>query len=95
MTTSFEVTLILSGMLVAGYAVAALFFLSFRRDTGDRLFGFFALAFALLALQRLALAWALVTQRNTTIYYVLRLTAFVLILVAIVDKNRNAKSGGA
>src|SRR5688572_13722616 len=40
-----------AGLLVMGYAVAALFFLRFRRETRDRLFAFFAAAFALLALQ--------------------------------------------
>jgi len=79
---------IISGALVAGYLSAALIFLRFRRDTRDRLFGFFAGAFALLALQRLALAWAMVTQRDTTLFYVLRLAAFALMLVAILDKNR-------
>jgi hypothetical protein len=89
MTTHVAAMLLLSGALTAGYTVAALFFLRFWRDTRDRLFGFFAAAFVFLALQRLALALALVSTRDTTGYYILRLAAFVLILVAIVDKNRS------
>jgi zinc transporter ZupT len=83
-------SLVISGALAAGYAVAALFFFSFWRDTRDRLFGFFAGAFVLLALQRIVLAWASVNQRNTTASYSMRLAAFLLILIAILDKNRAA-----
>jgi len=46
----------LSGAIVAGHLVAALLFARFWRDTRDRLFAAFALAFGVLALQRLALA---------------------------------------
>lgn len=88
MTTHLATVLVISGALAAGYLIAALFFLSFWRETHDRLFGFFAGAFALLALQRLALDWAMVHARDTTADYVLRLAAFVLILIAIIDKNR-------
>lgn len=79
---------LISGALVAGYLVAALFFLRFRRETGDRLFLAFAVAFAILAGQRLALALIPSSNRGDTIIYGLRLLAFVLILVAIADKNR-------
>ncbi|CAA9333083.1 MAG: hypothetical protein AVDCRST_MAG89-2233 [uncultured Gemmatimonadetes bacterium] len=79
---------LISGALVAGYLVAALFFLRFRRETGDRLFLAFAVAFAILAGQRLALALIPSSNRSDTIIYGLRLLAFVLILAAIVDKNR-------
>lgn len=79
-----------SGFLVMGYLVASLFFLRFWRQTGDRLFAYFAASFALLALQRVALSITVSTLSpdDTVWYYVLRLLAFVLILVAIVDKNR-------
>ena len=70
--------------------MAALFFLRFWRETRDRLFGFFAGAFVLLALQRIALAAALVSQHDTTVYYVLRLAAFVVLLIGILDKNRGS-----
>ena len=81
--------LIVSGALLAGYALVALFFLKFWHRTSDRLFAFFAAAFALLALQRLGLA--ILTELETgdgEWMYVLRLLAFVLILVGIWDKNR-------
>jgi len=92
MTTHLAAMFFVSGALAAGYGVAALFFFTFWRDTRDRLFGFFAAAFFLLALQRMALAWALIDQRDTSMYYVLRLAAFVLILIAIIDKNRTQRT---
>ena len=79
---------LISGMLVAGYLIAALFFLRFRRETGDRLFLAFSVAFALLAVQRLALAVVPPTDRSEILIYGLRLLAFILILAAIADKNR-------
>ena len=81
---------LISGMLVAGYLVAALFFLRFRRETGDRLFLAFSVAFTLLAVQRLALALTPASGRSEVLIYGLRLLAFVLILAAIVDKNRKS-----
>ncbi len=82
------VNLVVSGMLVAGYAVAGLFFLRFWTETRDRLFGIFAGAFLLLGLQRLLLAVMETSPAGTTWLYVIRLLAFLLILAAIVDKNR-------
>jgi hypothetical protein len=81
---------LISGALVAGYAVAALFFLRFHRETRDRLFLAFSVAFALLAVQRGALALIPREGRSETLIYGLRLFAFVLILAAILDKNRKS-----
>lgn len=79
-----------SGLLVAGYAVAGLFFLRFWRETRDRLFGIFAAAFWLLALQRIALSVTRDVAGDQVMLYAIRLVAFVLIIVAIVDKNRGS-----
>ena len=77
----------LSGVATAGYLVAAGFFLRYWQKTAERLFVIFAIAFALLALnQGLAFAFSVVSEPNSFIYG-LRALAFVLILVAIVDKN--------
>jgi len=92
MTAHLATMFIFSGALVAGYLVAALFFLNFWRSTRDRLFGFFAGAFLVLAVQRIVLAWDLIAQRDTMESYVLRLAAFVLILIAILDKNRTPRA---
>jgi hypothetical protein len=79
-----------SGLIVAGYAVAGLFFLRFHRRTHDRLFLAFAVAFWILAAQRAALTHYASDVAAPTWLYVLRLAAFVLIAAAIVDKNRAA-----
>jgi hypothetical protein len=79
---------VVSGALGMGYAVVALFFLRFWRDTGDRLFLWFAVAFAILLGQRMALSLTQEWLENTVWLYSLRLAAFLLILIAIVDKNR-------
>jgi zinc transporter ZupT len=81
----------LSGALTLGYTVAALFFLRFYRQAADRLFAFFAAAFALLAIQRV-LTIALRDTAYPEVAYVVRLAAFVLILIAIWDKNRAARA---
>lgn len=78
----------IGGALTAGYLVAALFFLRFRRESGDRLFAIFSAAFALLALQRFALFFY--GAEMGLWVYTLRLVAFALILFAIIDKNRKS-----
>jgi uncharacterized membrane protein HdeD (DUF308 family) len=83
-------TEVVSGAMIAMYAVAGLFFLRFWRETADRLFGIFALAFWLLGVQRLLLVMALDPTDGQIWVYLLRLLAFVLILLAIIDKNRTA-----
>ncbi|HEY0015094.1 MAG TPA: DUF5985 family protein [Longimicrobium sp.] len=84
-------TPLVSGLLVMGYAVAGLFFLRFWRETRDRLFGIFAGAFWLLAVQRLLLALFQDPDNEQVWLYGIRLLAFVLILVAIIDKNRGGR----
>lgn len=76
----------LMGVIAMACWVAAVFFLRFWRETRDRLFVIFAAAFALLGLTRLALVF--VHAENNDYVYWVRLAAFVLILVAIIDKNR-------
>lgn len=82
-------TMFVAGLLLMGYAVTALFFARFWRQTRDRLFLFFATAFALLAVQRLGLAASAWEPFDPMWYYVLRLLAFLLILFAVLDKNRS------
>lgn len=75
------------GMISMGFAVAALFFLRFWRSSRDRLFLFFAVAFGLESANRALYAWNGARTEEVTLYFSLRLLAFVLILWAIVDKN--------
>ena len=79
---------VISGALVAGYLVVALFFARFWTQSRDRLFAMFSAAFVILAIQRLALALSAAPMEDRTLLYVLRLIAFGVIAFAIIDKNR-------
>ena len=80
----------ISGMIVTGYLIVSVYFLKFWRRLSDTFFLYFALAFATLAVQRVALALKPWEDEHDAAIYVLRLAAFLLILFAIVDKNRRA-----
>ena len=77
------------GAIAMGFAVSGLFFLRFWKETRDRLFAFFALAFFVLAVNRIGLVLAEYHHAKGDYLYWVRLLAFVLILAAIVDKNRS------
>lgn len=86
-------SLFMFGAIGMGLAVAGLFFLRFWRETHDRLFSLFALAFFVLAANRVGLSILGQTQpqaRGDYLYWV-RFIAFAIILAAIVDKNRSQK----
>ena len=78
---------VVSGAITMGYLVVGLFFLRFWRETRDRLFLIFAIAFWILGIQRVALVLTRHMAEGTGLY-LLRLFAFLLILGAIIDKNR-------
>lgn len=81
-----------SGAVTFGFLLAALYFLRFWRRTGDFLFAAFAGAFALLGLNQALLALANIAAEERSWVYLLRIAAFVLIIAAIVIKNRGARS---
>lgn len=83
----------MSGAIAMEFCTAGLFFLRFWRDTGDRLFVLFAVAFALMAASRVHVALTAPPDVGEERYWV-RFAAFALILVAILDKNRFRPSGG-
>ncbi|HEY2035692.1 MAG TPA: DUF5985 family protein [Steroidobacteraceae bacterium] len=80
------------GVLTMASLVAALFFLRFWRETRERLFVFFSLAFL-----GMAAAWvglAIINQPTDEAQqeyaYIVRLVAFVILLIGIIDKNRRS-----
>lgn len=79
----------LSGAIVMAALVIATFFLRFWRQTRDPLFLLLVLAFVLEAAQRFLQAWPSIGPDDPLIYLV-RLIEYLLILVAIVHKNRSA-----
>jgi hypothetical protein len=77
----------LSGAVTMGFTVATLFFLRFWRKTDDRFFLGFAIAFGLMALNQALAQWIGAADERVGYTYLLRVLAFLVILVAIVDKN--------
>jgi hypothetical protein len=80
----------LDGAATISQLVIAMFFLQFWSKTRDRLFLFFSGAFVFLMIERIARA-VMVAQTEWAPYvYTLRLLAFIMIITAVVDKNRRA-----
>ena len=78
----------LMGVVATGHFVGGLFFLRFWRKTNERLFLTFALAFWILGAIRLAMVLVQDPIEHNHYLYWLRFLAYLLILVAIIDKNR-------
>ena len=78
----------LSGAITLGFVVAGLFFLRFWKRTHDGLFLAFALAFWLLGLGQALLSFTDIPVEERSWLYLLRLAAFLLILISIWWKNR-------
>jgi uncharacterized membrane protein HdeD (DUF308 family) len=78
----------LQGTIAAGFAIAGVFFLRYWKETRDRLFLLFALSFLTSAVNRVMLAATASSEREHDHYlYLVRLASFLLIIIAIVDKN--------
>jgi hypothetical protein len=77
----------LSGALMLSFLIATAYFVRFWQRTSDRLFIYFAVAFALLALNQLGLFLMGVEDELRGYVYVLRVSGFILILVGILGKN--------
>lgn len=79
---------VLLGAIAMASLVAALVFLRFWRSSHDRFFLFFAASFGIEGVNRAVFALAHERTENEPVYYLVRLLAYALIIVAIVDKNR-------
>jgi hypothetical protein len=86
---------VVMGALAMGFGIAGLFFLRFWRETHDRLFAFFAVAFFILAASRLGFALHAPRAAEGDYLYWIRLLGFAVILLAIIDKNFFRKRSGA
>ena len=76
------------GAIVALTVTAGVFFVRFWRQTRDRLFLYFALAFLVEGINRTALAFSGNPREGDPFFYLIRAGAFLLIVYAIWDKNR-------
>ncbi|MGH8973519.1 MAG: DUF5985 family protein [Acidimicrobiia bacterium] len=79
---------LLSGIIACASFVAALHFFRSWRASGDRLLGLFAAAFAVFAANGVALGLTDPHAEVRVYLYTVRLIGFLLILGAIIDKNR-------
>nr|WP_295106525.1 DUF5985 family protein [uncultured Caulobacter sp.] len=78
---------LIAGGLAAGFLVLAAFFLRFWGRTRDGLFLAFSAAFALMAVNQALPVVLHIPQEDRGGIYLIRLAAFVLIIVAVVAKN--------
>lgn len=81
----------LSGAIALGFGLAGIFFLRFWKKTREELFIAFTLAFWLLGLNQALIELANIPVEERSWLYLLRLCAFMLILIAIWRKNRTVR----
>jgi hypothetical protein len=92
MTILQQLNVMMLGAIAMASFVVGLFFLRFWHRGRDRFFALFAASFFVEALNRAALALSESPSDGAPIIYTIRFVSFLLILAAIVDKNR-ARSG--
>ena len=85
----------LSGAAAMAAFTIGLFFLRFWKKTHDRFFLYFAVAFTLEGIVRTLLGLDVGSNESEPLFYLVRLVSFVLILIAIFDKNRETRRTGA
>ena len=86
-----DVNQVLWAMTAMASLGVAVFFLRFWRQTADRLFLLFAAAFGLLAAHWTVLAALNPVRDSRHLAYLIRLAAFLVIIIAILDKNRKPR----
>lgn len=86
-----HLNIILWSMTAMGCFGVAACFTRFWRQTSDRLFGLFALAFTLFGVNTVLLAAINPAHESRHLIYLIRLAAFLVIILAIVDKNRGSR----
>ncbi len=82
---------LLSGSNAAMSAIAGVFFLRYGSLTRDRFFVLWAFAFWMLAANWAMIGTVEATAEGRHYAYLIRLAAFVVIAVAIIDKNRDRR----
>lgn len=90
----------LSGICMATFAASGVFFLKFWRAARDHFYLHFCVACWLLAFERIVLSLidtahepirSSLTEANSWVY-LFRLAAFLVILIAVINKNRAIRS---
>jgi hypothetical protein len=81
----------LVGAIATASMVAGLFFLRFWKSTRDRFFLYFSMSFFIEGFNRFLLGFMGGVREEAPAYYLIRLVAYGLILVAILDKNQTGR----
>lgn len=88
--------LFIDGMIMVMFLTASLFFARYWRTSRDRLFAMFALAFFILGINRVFIASmshaGALSREHHAVLYGVRLAAFLIIFIAIIDKNRKSSA---
>ncbi len=83
----------LNGVAATASLIAGGVFLRFWRESGDRLFLWFSLAFAMFAINWATVSLSQPAAETRHYVYAIRLVGFVLILIGIIGRNRKAAGG--
>jgi hypothetical protein len=81
----------LTGAVALASMLVGLFFLRFWRNTHDRFFLYFSLSFWLQGVNRIAIGFREPAGEDDAVVYLIRLAAYILILMAIWEKNRRRR----
>lgn len=80
--------LFLAGVTHLAAISIGMFFLRFWSRTRDRLFAVFSIAFFMLGVERMLVAFFAAHNEAKSWVYIIRLIAFLFIIYGIIDKNR-------
>lgn len=84
---AYDLNRFINGATFMGEVAIALLFFRYWVRTADRLFVWFATAFALFAVERIFLLWTLHGDTLPAVY-ITRLLAFGCIIFAVIERNR-------
>jgi uncharacterized membrane protein len=82
----------LSGVATMGFFIATLFFVRFWRRTKEKLFLAFGCSFFLFSVNQMLVAFANLPKEDESLFYLLRLAGFLILIAAIVAQNLKAKN---
>lgn len=80
----------LDGIAFAGFLAVSVWFARAWLGSRDRLLLAFAIAFAIFAANRLVLVATDRADEAQTVVYLLRAAGFIVIILAVIDRNRSA-----
>jgi uncharacterized membrane protein HdeD (DUF308 family) len=83
--------LMLCGAIAMASVVAGMFFLRFWQRSRDRFFMLFALSFFVEGANRIALALSERPNEGSPLVYGVRMLSYLLIIAAVVDRNRSGE----